>query len=510
MLALLPLSHFALGLLSSTGPRTARWLAGLGWCIGAALTAWFMVQLRGGAELMVGLGGWPAELGIGLQFDAVTASFAPLVLLLELAVLLYARNEGRRPLFYALLQFLLGAVFALLLAKDLFNEYVILELLTLVSFLLVAYERRPAQVWASLKYLILASAGMSLFLVGVAVVYRHTGTLNLGALAGHFTVSPQPPWLILAGTLLTAGVAVKAGMFAFAQWLPAAHAAAPSAISAILSGLVIKMGIVVIFRLSQLLPLGSVLQVLGAITALFGVVYAAYTPNLKRMLAFHTLSQIGYLVLGMAVGTPEALTGVLDYAIAHGLFKGLLFLAAGEARWLVGSERITDLIAERHRLPRATVGALLVGTLGIIGLPPLAGFGAKAVLLGSHPNTFVITVFALTSIGTAFSFSKLLPLLRFRRAAKTRSPHTAAYAVLALPVLLFLPFTHAIFPAVRAASDLRPLLVIESLAAIGLGLLLHRWVGRRAPRLPRQPFFLEEAMLELVIGVLLVHALLRF
>jgi len=508
ILAVLPLSRFVLGLLCHLSERKARLLAVVGWCISAALTVLLILETRDGSTITVGLGGWPADLGIVLRFDAVSAAVCPLVLLLELAAILYVRKDAPRPLFYALLQFLLGAVFALLLSQDLFNEYVILELLTLVGFLLVGYDRRPAQVWASLKYLVLASVGMGFFLVGVAVVYRHTGTLNLGLLAGILADQPDAPWVVLAATLLTAGVAVKAGLFGFSQWLPAAHSAAPPAVSALLSGLVIKMGIVVILRLSQVFPLGATLQLLGAATALLGVVYAAYARNLKRMLAFSTLSQIGYLALGLAIGTPQALAGVLDYAIAHGLFKGLLFLAAGEASRAVGSGRFDDLVSKRAAIPNATVGALLVGTLGIVGLPPLAGFGAKAVLLGSHPNVFVATILVLTSIGTAFAFAKLLPLFRFRRAASCPSDRIAAYAVLALPILFFVPLTGVTLPSLQLGSGLRPLLVVESVGAIAIGVLLHRLSARRTPRLPRRIFFLEEAVLAILIGLLLVYLFL--
>ena len=508
ILALLPLSHFVLGVLCYAHKRASRGFAALGWCIGVAISVFLLVATRDGSTLSLGLGGWPAELGIGLRFDAVAAAFAPLLLLLELAVLLYARKGERDPLFYALLQFLLGAVFALLLAVDLFNEYAILELLTLVSFLLVGYERRATQVWASLKYLILASIGMSLFLVGVALVYHHTGTLNLSLIADIVRARPNAPWIPLTATLLAVGVAVKAGVLGLSQWLPAAHSAAPTEVSALLSGLVIKMGIVVLLRVSQVFPLGLLLQVLGTMTALVGVLYAAYARNLKRMLAFHTLSQIGYLVLGLSVGTPDALAGVLDYAIAHGLFKGLLFLAAGEAKRAAGGDRFAELAANRRSIPNATIAALLLGTLAIVGLPPLAGFGAKAALLDCHPNRFVFAVFYLTTIGTAFSFAKLIPLFRWHRGT-ARSDRIGAYATLALPILFFIPLTVTALPSLDLAAEFEPLLVIESLAAIAIGTLLHRLLRRRTPRLPVRLFFLEEAVLAILIAFLVAAALIH-
>ncbi|MBU0595767.1 hypothetical protein KJ567_03675, partial [Candidatus Bipolaricaulota bacterium] len=350
ILFLLPACHFALAVLTLGRSSWGRPLLALGAAIDLCLAGLLLAGARGGAWPSVVLGGWTRSLGIELSFDLTAAAFLVLAVLLELAVVAHLWRGRHRAVLFALLHALFASTFALLFSRDLFNVYVVLELLTLISFLLVGYDRRPAQIWASLKYLVLTSFGMSLFLLGIAVVYRHTGTLNLGLLAEALHESPPAAWKTLAGSLLVAGVAVKAGLFTFSLWLPAAHGEAPTVVSAILSGLVIKMGIVVLLRLSGLFDVTLALQVLGSVSCLAGVLYAAYARDLKRLLALSTLSQIGYIVLGasmaVSLGASRALIGTLAYAVAHGLFKGLLFLAAGDIAGAVGSKRIERLVSE--------------------------------------------------------------------------------------------------------------------------------------------------------------------
>jgi multicomponent Na+:H+ antiporter subunit D len=248
------------------------------------------------------LGGWDAGVGITFVGDRIGLTFASLVWGLGVAVLLYAWRDRLRPYFFMLLHLLIGASYALTLTEDLFNAYVLLELLTLASFLLVGYGRRPRQIWASLRYLVLCSLGMSLFLLGVAVVYYHTGTLDLLEVAARIASAPDAAWVRLAAALLTGGAAVKAGIFLFSLWLPDAHARAIPPVSALLSGVVVKMGVVELFRLSQVFPLELTLTALGFATGFLGVLYAIQTFDAKRLLAFHTLSQIGYLLIDSARG----------------------------------------------------------------------------------------------------------------------------------------------------------------------------------------------------------------
>ncbi len=347
------------------------------------------------------------------------------------------------------------------------------------------------------------------FLLGVAVTYFHVGSLDLGQIAAHTSLPGASSWTTLAGALLAAGVAVKAGIFSSSLWLPTAHAVAPPAISALLSGLVIKMGVVVLLRLSRVFSLALPMQILGGLTGVLGAVYAFRTYDIKRMLAFHTLSQIGYLIVGIGIGSPEATAGVLAYAVAHGLFKGLLFLAAGSASRVVGASDLRMLIAQRMRIPLSTKAALLVGTLGITAVPPFAGFVAKGFLVSAAHNPGIQVTLLLISLGTAASFAKLLPLFRFSRAPESRSSECLAFAVLALPIAFFHPISKILFSNAEGHGLFGWLHIAETLGAIAVGLALHRGFRNRSIPLPKRIFHLEEALLLILVGFLLVFFLLQ-
>lgn len=510
-LILLPLVSFLIGGISLAVGRWSRALALVALGVEATLLVRVGLSLQAGAELSLSLGAWEHGLGILFVGDRIALTFASLVLVLDAAVLLYTWRQELRPYFFMLLHLLVGSALAMTFTKDLFNAYVILELLTLASFLLVGYERQPRQIWASLRYLFLCSLGMSLFLLGIAVVYYHTGSLSIPVIAAQVAGDPGAPWIPLAGALLVSGVAVKAGILIFSLWLPAAHARAMPAVSALLSGVVIKMGVVELFRLSEIFPLELTLTALGLATGLLGIVYAIQTYDVKRLLAFHTLSQIGYLLVGFGAGVEAARLGALDYAIAHGLFKALLFLAAGEAARAVRSSDLHELILRRDAIPRGARAALLIGVFGIVGLPPFAGFAAKAVLeSGIHP-TILHAVVALISVGTAASFAKLLPLFRSRsRAVCCAWPQVAAYGWLGAAILFFLPISATVIPRSFLSATWHWPAYVEAITAIGVGLILHRVLRGRPFSLPTRIFRIEEATLVILASFFVVYALLRF
>jgi len=507
-LILLPLLRFAFAALTISFARARKLFTILSHVIDAALLSQLAVTLVRGAPELITVGGAPTGIGISLIGDQFGLTFAILAWGLSIAVSTYTWKDRLRPYFFMLLNLLIGTCYAISFTVDLFNAYLLFELLTLVSFLLVGYQRQPRQIWASLRYLVLSSLGMSIFLLGIGVVYAHCGCLDLAVLKTMLSGSPGEPWMLLAGSLLAAGVAVKAGVFTFSLWLPSAHARAMPAVSALLSGLVIKMGVVQLFRMSGVFPIQLPLIVLGAITGILGILYAINTSDIKKLLAFHTLSQIGYILIGFGAGTELARLGALSYAVAHGLFKSLLFLSIGEAASHAGGSDLNTIIENKRNIPRGTRIALIIGVLGIIGLPPLAGFGAKAILEDGLPTTALHLIMLLISVGTVISFAKLTPLLFSRSTCRTNRSRILAYAWLGGGVILFWPLSLLLVSPAISLHALRAPHIAEALAVIAVGGALYLLIRKKPFRLPEGIFRLETSPLVILVGFFLVYALI--
>jgi multicomponent Na+:H+ antiporter subunit D len=507
MIILLPFGHFLFGILSFLWRRYVGQIICIALVIDAGFIGSLWSEILMGQPISIVLGGWTRQVGIEIVADTVSLALSTLALLLAIAVTAYTWRQRARPHFFVLIHFLLASVYALVSAKDLFNIYVILELLTLVSFLLVGYERKARQIWASLNYLVLAALGMAIYLFGVGITYYHTGTLNLTVLAKVIGEEHGEIWLILASTLLVTGVAVKAGVFLFSLWLPAAHASASHGVSALLSGLVIKMGVVVLLRLSLVFEISLPLIVMGGLTGILGAIYAMFTYELKRMLAFSTLSQVGCLLIGIGIGTPIAIAGSISYAVGHGLFKGLLFLASGQVVRATGSAFIPQQIFAKEKVPRSTRIALLVGTLAIAGFPPLAGFCAKGLLGACTTSPPIFLLLVVISLGTVISFSKIVPLLDPRAGPAEDKTKAISYVALALPIAAFLPISLLFVPRTEAFSLLGFRQIGDSLAIIVIGYLIYCCIRSYRVHLPQRIFRLEEAML-VVLSMFFVTFLL--
>ncbi|MBC7220663.1 hypothetical protein H5T55_04230 [Candidatus Bipolaricaulota bacterium] len=470
------LAYLGCGLLGFIGaPRAFSLLALLGGTISFSLWA------PGFPEVLVGGLPW----GIAVAGDPWAVGLWGLGLILHATILLHAR--GRRDAFHPLTTVLIGTCLAAALSRDLFNLYVLMDLSSLLALVLIASGRRVRAVWAGLQYLILAEVGLTLYLFGLGLVYGRLGTLSVSALA---SLGPDlaDPALAVGAALLLVGAAVKTGLFVFGLWLPQAHGQAPTEVSVLLSGIVVKVGVVALARLAEAFPVGTVLLLLGIVTGFGGLVYALWEQDLKVFLGFHTVSQLGYMLIGLGLG---AGTGALLYAVAHGLFKGLLFLAAGEGVERVGQRRMADL-AGQLSLPVAV--GLAVGTWAIAGLPPLAGFAAKGVLAQAAPGWAKTVLFAL-GLGTAVSFSKLVPLLRPCGRGRTGGLGLLSGAViafglggiLAIPGLLSLPACGA------------------ALLAAVIGYALHLGLRTVRPRLPR--FTFDRALVSALAGAVGVAGL---
>lgn len=369
--------------------------------------------------LCVQVGGWAAPWGITLVADRFSAIMLAVAGIVALAGTLYALGtlDGRRERFgaYPMLQFLWMGVCGSFLAGDLFNLFVWFEVMLIASYVLMALGGARGQLEGSLKYLGVNLVASALFLSAVGIVYGMAGTLNLAHLAIRLPVAGPPGLLSAAAMLFLAAFGIKAAVFPFFFWLPASYHTPPVAVSAVLAGLLTKVGVYSLIRTFTLVAVQDVgythnlILIVAALTMITGVLGAIAQHEFRRILSFHIISQIGYMILGLGLFSPLALAGAIFYIVHHILVKTCLFFVSGLAWRLRGTyelERLGGLYATHPGL----CAVFLIPALSLAGLPPLSGFFAKLFLVQAslEMGQYVLALVALAvSLLTLYSMSKI-------------------------------------------------------------------------------------------------------
>ena len=376
---------FLIPLLGRSRIRPADTLAALGTGLLLALSLFTLGKT--GKHLV---GGWPQPIGITLALDPLSSLMLTLIAGLGLCASIFSiraldRHTGRSH-YYSLFLLMIAGMNGVALTRDLFNLYVFLELASISSYALVAFSAEAEDLEAGFKYAILSGLGSIFILLGIAVVYLCYGTVNLPQLAERLALAPAGELKNFSLILLLAGFCIKAGLIPFHFWLPDAHPAAPAPVSAMLSGILIKaLGLYalarLLFNVYGLSPgLGRLLLGLGALSMIGGVLLAIGQNDFKRMLAYHSISQIGYIALAFGLGTPLGIMAGIYHLVNHAAFKSLLFLSAGAVEYRTGTRDLNELGGLRARMP-VTSAASLVGSLSIAGVPPLNGFFSKLLII---------------------------------------------------------------------------------------------------------------------------------
>ncbi|MET9021734.1 proton-conducting transporter membrane subunit [Actinopolymorpha sp. NPDC004070] len=374
-----------LGRVSSRAPVIVAVLA----CgTASGILALFAPAVYSGRLLVTYLGGWTpkdgAALGIAFAADPFGLSYALAVTVVSLVLTVFTLSMlgglGRRELggYACLFLLLAAALVGIALTADAFNMFVWLEVAALASYALTGFFlERPTALEAAFKILVLTTIGTFCVFVGTGILYARYGALNLGQL--HHALEPRAGVVgLLALGLVITGYGTKAGLIPFHGWLADAHTAAPGPVSAMFSGLMVSLGVVGIARFAFLVygrptPVLGVLMVVGVVSAVVGALLSLGQDDLKRLLAYDTVSQIGVVTAGLAIGTRLGVAGGAYQLLNHTLFKTLLFLCAGTVLHTTGKERLSELGGLARKMP-LVAAAFLVGVLAISGLPPLNGY----------------------------------------------------------------------------------------------------------------------------------------
>ena len=392
---LIPLSAGVIGIVFYRLPRFQAWLALAAMALSLACSVFlFATVLKTGQPLVLQAGGWPAPFGISFVADLLSAFFVLMSQLVLTAGVVYAMGSRdscvQYPAFYPLFLFLATGLTGAFLTGDIFNLFVFVELLAISSTVLTAISDDRFGVEAAYKYFYMSQLAAFFMLLAVGALYVSCGTLNMAQLAMRIPGVPGGSMLPLAVAFLMAAFMIKSATFPFHFWQPDFHTAAPTPVSAMLSSVVVKLGVYGFIRMGTLLFLGygvtirSLLTILGIAGIAYGGISAIGTHNVKRMLAYSTLAQVGFVLVGIGWGTALSLTAALVFAFNHSIAKAAMLMLAGNvaSRASVKSASFEIVTGVGRKLPLA--GALFfLGGLGLSGIPPTNGFISKMMVFQS-------------------------------------------------------------------------------------------------------------------------------
>ncbi len=396
LLVVVPLVAAPLAALSRH-PRAA-WavaVAASWWTMFAAVSLLNQVLLSG--PVSYALGGWPAPWGIEYRIGLANAFVILIVATIAAVVTPFALlsverevERGRIVLFYSAYILCLTGLLGIAATGDVFNVYVFLEISSLAAYALIAMGNDRRALTASYQYLIIGSVGATFILIGIGLMYVLTGTLNIADLAERLQALPPTRTAQVAFTFLTVGFSLKLALFPLHLWLPNAYTFAPSAVSAFLAATATKVAVYMmllflftvfgteftfgVMRLDRILMPLSLIGILGA------SVVAVYRTNAKRLLAYSSVAQIGYTVVGISLASVAGVSAGIIHLFNHSLIKGALFMTMGAVMYRVGSVRIEAMAGLGRRMPW-TMAAFVVGGLSLIGVPLTVGFVSKWLLV---------------------------------------------------------------------------------------------------------------------------------
>jgi len=390
-------------------------------------------QVSDGDVIRYALGGWAAPTGIEYYIDTLNASLLVLITMISGLSLVYSLPtidreiaQPRHYLFYTGWLLCLTGLLGIVVTGDAFNVFVFLEISSLSMYMLIALgkERRQA-LMAAFRYLVMGSVGASFILIGIGFLYAATGTLNMLDLADRVTEVSESRTVLVAFSFITLGLLIKAAMFPVYSWLPNAYQYAPSSVTAFLSGTATKVSIYILLRFffdifgvdysfNQLF-LGDVLLPLALVGFIVMSVVAILQTDIRRVLAYSSIAQIGYIITGISMATHEGLTAAIIHMINHGFIKAALFMAVGCIIYRMGNAHLSSVGHLIVRMPW-TASAFIIAGLSLIGMPLTAGFVSKWHLLSAAIGSdwwFIAGMMLISSLMAIIYIGKIIEIFCF-------------------------------------------------------------------------------------------------
>jgi multicomponent Na+:H+ antiporter subunit D len=362
-----------------------------------------------------------SALGLHLKIDGLSLLLVGIVSLLTLMADLYAISYMERytskPRYYVLRLLMAMGMNAAVMGADMVNLYAGVEIGSMACYALVAYGMERNYLGASFRYQVFGAFASLLIIAGIALVYREAGTLNLSQLHAFVGRQGMTPTLLFSAVLFLTGFGIKSAIVPFHTWLPDAHSVAPTPVSALLSGVFVKAaGMYVlarlflgVFELSH--TVSMTLMVLGSVSLILALFMALVQNDCKRLLAYSTVSQMGYILLGFGLGTPLGILGAVFHLMNHAVFKSLLFMNAGAVEAAAGTRDLRELGGLGQRMP-VTRATSVIASLSISGIPPFNGFWSKLLIIIAAAQAGYPVFAVVAGLGSVLALAAFLKLQR--------------------------------------------------------------------------------------------------
>ena len=431
----------------------AAWLlaVGVSWTSLVVALA-LLAEVSGGGLISYALGNWPPPWGIEYRVDAVNAYLALIVSVIAAVVAVYMRRSveaevprERHYLFYTMYALCLAGLLGISVTGDAFNLFVFLEISSLSTYVLIALGRDRRALMAGYQYLIMGTIGATFFVIGVGLLYLETGTLNLADMAARLPRVTDARPVLAALAFITVGISLKLALFPLHLWLPNAYAYAPSAVTAFLAATATKVSVYVLLRfyysvfggstVFEALPMAEILLGFSLAAMFIASTVAIFQGDVKRMFAYSSVAQIGYITLGVSLASATGLTAGLVHVFNHALTKGALFLLLGGIALRIGAVRFEAIGGIGRAMPFTSFGIVL-GGLSLIGVPATVGFVSKwyLVLAALERGAWWIAFAVVTS-----SLLAVVYVWRFVEVAYFREPDARVSALREAPASMLVP-----------------------------------------------------------------------
>ena len=418
-----------------------------------AVSVALLSQVMQSGPVSYELGGWEAPWGIEYRVDMLNAPLLVLISAISALALLASRTsieneipENRHTFFYIAWLLCMAGLLGITATGDAFNVFVFLEISSLATYTLIALGKDRRALWASFQYLVAGTIGATFILIGIGLMYVMTGTLNMADLAQRLPDVENTKTVFTAFAFLSVGVCMKLALFPLHLWLPNAYTFAPSIVTTFLAATATKVAVYVMIRFIfdvfgfefsfTHFPLQEVLLTLGIAGIFVASVVAIYQDNLKRMLAYSSVAQVGYIMLGISFASQTGIMATLLHMLNHGLMKGALFLALAAVVYRMGIAQLSQMHGIASRMP-LTMAAFLIGGLSLIGVPLTVGFISKWYLVSAALENGWWPVAAAILLGSLLSVVyiwRVIEVAYFKPVSESTPDVKEAPAALLIPM----------------------------------------------------------------------------